>query len=154
MNNINHINVNDINNDIKNISINSKLNNNINKESFENKNEENINNYINDNKNEKIEINLESTEIEIEYRPSLCFSIFLFIFNFFIPGSGTFIFSCRIKNKTLKKEICLNGLCQILTWPLIIGWFFALFYSITFIYSACFEVPKENLFSEEEKELK
>ena len=148
MNNINQIKVNNKNNnDINNND--NKINNNNN--SIENKNE--LNNNNNNNK-EDVEIKVSSKEIEIEYRPSICFSIFLFIFNFFIPGSGTFIFSCRIKNKTLKKEICLNGLCQILTWPLIIGWFFALFYSITFIYSACFEVPKENLFSEEEKELK
>jgi len=153
MNNINYIKDNDINNDINNNNNNSKLNNNNKNEIIENKNEENIN--INNKNNDKeIEIKLDSKEIEIEYRPSICFSIFLFIFNFFIPGTGTFIFSCKIKNKKLKKEICLNGLCQILTWPFIIGWFFALFYSITFIYSACFEVPKENLFSEEEKELK
>jgi len=45
-----------------------------------------------------------------------------FLLNICIPGSGTFISSFLDKEKTVRWEVMLIALCQLLTCPIIVGW--------------------------------
>ena len=77
--------------------------------------------------------------IEVEYHIGPCLGLLILFCNLIIPGTGTFIACCKMKDPILKKQLCHNGLCQILTWPLFVGWVIAQVYSCTILGISCFK---------------
>ena len=85
--------------------------------------------------------------VDVEFHFGICWALLIFVFNFLIPGTGTFIASCKVKNALLKKQLCQNGLCQLLTFPLVVGWLMALVYSCVIISGSCFKERTEPIYN-------
>lgn len=84
-------------------------------------------------------IEITKPHIEVEYHIGPCLGLLIMFCNLIIPGTGTFIACCKMKDPILKKQLCHNGLCQILTWPLFVGWLMAQVYSCTILSISCFK---------------
>ena len=91
--------------------------------------------------NEEVEI---TKEIEI----SVLLSIIILICNIFIPGTGTFILAFQVNNKKLKNELLCNALCQLITFPILVGWILAFIYSIMILFLSFKKLPLKDEFRE------
>ena len=96
---------------------------------------------------ETMSYNKQSVHVDVEYHFGTCWALLIFVLNALIPGTGTFIASCKVKNAILKKQLCQNGLCQLLTFPLVVGWLMALIYSCVIISGSCFKERKEPVYN-------
>ena len=75
----------------------------------------------------KYELNQEISQI------NCCVAFTVFIVNLFLPGIGTMIGACFIRNSIVSMEICCAGVIQLLTAVCLIGWCMALITSCAFL---------------------
>ena len=87
-----------------------------------------------------------------EKKISKCFAIICLIFNIILPGFGTIIFSCYIKNSFLKKNYRNAGFIQFISiFYFLIGYGMAIFNSIIFIRASYSEKNFGDFIKEEKK---
>lgn len=105
-------------------------------------------NKLDSSNNEPIKIynsnDFEIPKIEPEYHIGPCLGLLILLCNIIIPGTGTFIACCKMKDPTLRSQLKCNGLCQLLTFPLFVGWVMALVYSCTILGLSCWKPVKAD----------